>query len=237
MIIVCGGDGTINDVVCALAHSRIPLAILPGGTANMLARELGLPLDLVAAARKIPASRPRRVALGLAGDRYFISVAGAGFDARVVHGLNWRWKALFSMGSYVLEAIRQMLFAPPGSSFVVSNGVQRHDARFACVARVKHYGPVRAIKEADLFSDEFYVYCFNARSRFRYLLYPWVILLSRPSRLPEFSAFSAQRVCCEATSPGEESVFLQVDGELLGTLPCTVQIVPDALTLLVPSWP
>src|SRR5579872_3053584 len=66
LVIACGGDGTVNEVVNGLAGSEVPLALLPAGTANILAKELGIPWDIPAAAQLIPGGRVRRIALGLA---------------------------------------------------------------------------------------------------------------------------------------------------------------------------
>lgn len=234
LIVVCGGDGTINDAVCGMAHTRIPLAILPGGTANVLARELGLPLDIPAASRLISRSTPRRVALGCAGGRYFLLMAGVGFDARVVLGVNKRLKNLFGMATYVMEAVRQLFLEPP-RPFVVSVDGIRHEVTFACISKSQYYGPIRMVREADLFSDQFYTYCFHSESRFRYFLYALAVLCGNPARLPDFSGFRAARIHCEQIASRENNIFFHVDGEPTGQLPCTFEIVPDALTLLVPE--
>ena len=236
LIVVCGGDGTINDVVCGMAHSHVPLAVLPGGTANVMARELGLPLDIGAAARAIPTSTPRRLALGCAGTRYFLLMAGVGFDAHVVRKVTLRWKKLFGMASYVIESVRQALFEPL-SPFMLSVDGRRHQVTFACISRSQHYGPIRMVREADLFSDQFYVYCFHCENRLRYFLYALAVLAARPTQLPDFSRFPARKIHCEQIASNGNKVFLQVDGELAGQLPCTFEIVPDALTLLVPAAP
>jgi diacylglycerol kinase (ATP) len=96
LVIACGGDGTLNEVVNGLAASanghRVPLALLPGGTANILAKELNLPWDILSAARKMAGGEVREIALGLATPvehpakkRYFLSVAGAGPDGMIVY--------------------------------------------------------------------------------------------------------------------------------------------------------
>ena len=234
LIVVCGGDGTINDVVCGMAHSQVPLAVLPGGTANVLARELGLPLDIAAAARTISRSVPRRVALGNVGQRYFLLMAGVGFDAGVVKKINLKVKKVFGMASYVIEALWQLVFERRMPFYVYSDG-RRHQATFACISRSQHYGPVRMVREADLFSDQFYVYCFHSGNPLRYLHYAWTILASAQPKMPAFTGFPARQIRCERIDSGEKPVFLQVDGEFAGQLPCTIEIVPDALTLMVPA--
>ena len=233
MIVVCGGDGTINDVVCGMAHSKVPLAVLPGGTANVLARELGLPLDIAAAARLIPQSVPRRLALGRVGKRYFVVMAGVGFDAHVVRNLNGGWKRLFGMATYVMEGLRLLVFDPP-RPFILSAEHRRHEVTFACISRAQFYGPVRMVREANLLSDQFYVYGFSSSSPFRYLLYTLALLTARHTRLPDFCGFPAQKVHCEQLANNQNQISLQVDGEFAGELPCTIEIVSDALTLLMP---
>src|SRR5258705_7453999 len=84
LVIACGGDGTINEVVDGLMGSPIPLAILPSGTANVLARELRLPRDLRKIPALLPAWKAQRIALGKCGGRHFVLMAGAGFDAAVI---------------------------------------------------------------------------------------------------------------------------------------------------------
>jgi diacylglycerol kinase (ATP) len=234
LIVVCGGDGTINDVVSGMAHSQVPLAVLPGGTANMLARELGIPLDIAAAARAISRSVPRKVALGKVGQRYFLSLAGVGFDAGIINKINLKAKKLLGMASYVMEAFRQLVFEPPTPFYVYSEG-RLHQATFACISRSQHYGPIRMVREADLFSDQFYVYCFQSGNPLRYLLYAWTILVAGQSKLPDLTGFPSRQIRCERMDSGEKPVFLQVDGEFAGQLPCTIEIVPDALTLMVPA--
>ena len=110
LIVVCGGDGTINEVLGGMAHSAVPLAVLPGGTANGLARELRLPLDIKAAARMIPSATPRRIALGRVGDRYFLSMVGVGFDAQVLTQIEGNWKDRLGMVHYGIQAVRQATF-------------------------------------------------------------------------------------------------------------------------------
>jgi diacylglycerol kinase (ATP) len=108
MVIACGGDGTINEIINGLAGSQVPMALLPAGTANILAKELGIPWDIPRAARLIPEGIIRRIALGIAtfagsngngnrdalpeGGRYFLSCGGAGPDGAIVNGVDYELK-------------------------------------------------------------------------------------------------------------------------------------------------
>ena len=236
LVAVCGGDGTINEVVCGMAGSRVPLAVLPAGTANTLARELRLPLNIRAAARLIPSAIPRRLALGRAGDRYFLLMAGVGLDAQVIQKIRAPRKEFLGMASYFLETLFYLL-ARPLTPFAVVAEEKRVKTTFACISKAQYYGPFRMIRQADFFSEHFYVYCFPARSRFLYFFYALGLLTGQLAWLPGIHRFPARKVHCEEISGGSHRVPFQVDGELAGRLPCTIEIVPDALTLLVPARP
>jgi diacylglycerol kinase family enzyme len=217
-----------------MAHSRVPLAILPGGTAHVLARELGLPLDIQAAARSIRACSPHRISLGRAGQRYFLLLCGVGFDALVVSSVDHHWKKRFGMGSYLLEAFRQ-LWTRPLACFRIRADGHCYEITFACIAKAQHYGPIRMVREASLFSEEFHIYCFPSAGRLRYLAYAVAVLTNQVSLLADVKRFSARQVHCEPIGSEETGVMFQVDGELAGQLPCTFSLIPDALTLMVPA--
>jgi len=235
LVLACGGDGTINEAACGMAHSPVPLGILPWGTGNVLARELGMPLqDLPAAARALLAARPRRIALGRAGGRYFLEMAGVGMDAQVLSRLSARAKERFGMASYFYTAIRELLFRRPPRFLLIAEG-RRVEASYAVISKSQYYGPFRMIRETDFFSDRFHVYCFRSPSSWRYVRFAVAVLRGNVPSLPDAVCFPARNVCCESLAVDGRSVQFQVDGELVGPLPCAVEIVPDALTLLVPE--
>src|SRR5438128_137829 len=101
VVVAAGGDGTINDVVNGLAGTGSTLGILPVGTMNVFASELGIPGDLEEAWAIIEAGRTRTIDLALANDHYFVQLAGIGFDAQVVEATSWDWKRSFGPLSYV----------------------------------------------------------------------------------------------------------------------------------------
>src|SRR5580700_3787041 len=115
MVIVCGGDGTLNEVVNGLAGSSVPLALLPAGTANVFAKELGLPWNIERAASLIGGSRFRRISLGHVkaeegekDGRYFLSLAGAGPDGAIVRAVNPGLKDSTGTVAYWIEGFRQL---------------------------------------------------------------------------------------------------------------------------------
>src|SRR5713226_3300423 len=117
LVIACGGDGTLNEVVNGLAAQqnghRVPLALLPGGTANILAKELALPWDIPSAAEKLVRGTVKEIALGLATPleqpekkKYFLSVGGAGPDGMMVYSLDLGLKAKIGILAYWWQGAR-----------------------------------------------------------------------------------------------------------------------------------
>jgi YegS/Rv2252/BmrU family lipid kinase len=251
-VLVCGGDGTINEVINGLAGSQVPLGLLPGGTANMLAREIGLPLDAVRAAVELSRWSPRRIPLGKAtwcadGDsingalaqneqstRYFMSVAGIGYDAYVVHKLSPQMKSAWGVAGYIMEALRQA-FRYPFHGFIcrADDGPERI-ATFAAAQRAGNYGGwLHLTPEARFFDHRFTLCLFKSHNRARYFLYAALVLARQHFLLGDVELVEARKLCC-ATQVAGETIRFELDGELVGTLPATFEIVPDALTLLVP---
>ena len=231
LIIACGGDGTINEVVRGMEGSQVPLMVIPAGTANVLAQEIGLPLDWVDAAGLLETGRIRRIALGRVGSRPFVLMAGIGVDASVVSAANRGLKKLLGQGAFWIAALQQLLrysFAP----FEVQAAGETRQATFAVIARAKNYGGGFQIgSQADLFSEEFQVCLFQSRDRWRYPWYFWNVVRRRHHRLPDVLQFRARSVVVK----GSPQIGVQVDGELIGCLPQSVTLQPDALSLLIPE--
>lgn len=257
LILVCGGDGTINEVINGLVPGEVPLGILPGGTANILARELGLPQDPVSAAMELPRWSPRRIALGQATwfarapsgartvleyptiplaqfeRRYFMSVAGIGFDAYIVHKLSVGFKKSLGVVAYGLEALRQVV-RYPFPTFTCQTEVREFLAPFAVVHRTCRYaGWMKLAPGASIFDPRFRLCLFKGRGWARYLLYAAAVLARRHLKLPDVKLVEAAQVICRVQD-SEKPVYFELDGEPAGQLPVTFEVVPNALTLLVP---
>lgn len=271
LILVCGGDGTINEVVNGLIPGSAAVGILPGGTANVMARELGLPRDPVRAARELPMWSPRRIAVGqvtwaaptadsphfasaaapleraqpgrhggplpAVERRYFLSVAGIGFDAYVVHKLASGFKMSLGVVAYGLEALRQVRRYSFPLFTCQANG-REFRATLAVVHRTSRYaGWLRLAPEANIFQPRFSVCLFKSTAWLRYLLYAGAALTRQHARLSDVErveVVDATKIVCSA--PGfAKPVYVELDGELAAQLPVTFEIVPDALTLLVPK--
>jgi diacylglycerol kinase (ATP) len=248
MVIACGGDGTINEIVNGLARSDVPMALLPAGTANILAKELGVPWDIPHAARLIPGGKIRRIALGVAvpcngnhsaalsrEGRYFLSVAGAGPDGAIVNSVNGDLKKSAGVLAYWVEGARQLFTYGFPEMRVVSDGRQR-PATIIVVGRTAHYGgPFKITTGASLFEDSFEFLTNSRRSRLAYLACLPAIWMGTLRKMDGIDTWKATEVNCESASG--DPVYAQVDGEPVGPLPMSFRIAPDALSIVTPAAP
>jgi diacylglycerol kinase (ATP) len=244
LVIACGGDGTLNEVVNGLAgHSnghRVPLALLPAGTANIFAKELTLPWDIPGAARRLIRGSVVDIALGLATpvneptkQKYFLSVAGAGPDGMIVYSIDLELKARLGILAYWWQGAREV-FRYKFPHFRVTIGGQSEDSSLIVVGRTKHYGgPFKITTLADLYEDKFEVMTLSTRSGFRYLSYLPSLWMERLRGTTGVFFSKSDSVLCEPLDGSP--VYAQVDGEPLGRLPVEFKIVPAALKLLVPE--
>ena len=234
LILAAGGDGTINEVVNGMAGSRIPLGVLPGGTANVLATEIGLGSRMERVARQIQSCVPVRIALGRlyqGGNppRYFLLMAGVGLDAHVVSQVRSGWKSILGKGEYWLAGFSQL--GKTLTEFEVRANGQRFRAGFALASRVRNYGgDLELARNVNLMEPHFELVLFSGANPFVYLKYLAAAAVGQLERMNGVSVVRTRQA--EFTS--EEPVLIQVDGELIGPLPARVEIVPDALTLLAP---
>jgi diacylglycerol kinase (ATP) len=240
LAIVCGGDGTVNEAVNGLARSQVPMAVLPSGTANVLAKELGLPWNLPRAAARIAQAPYHRIALGLAipekssGEpRYFLSLAGAGADGALVSAVRPEIKQKSGIFAYWQEGFRQLTrYNFPLFRTMMADGPI--DASLVIVGRTKHYGgPFKITTEADLRRPEFELAFVTTRSAWQYLAYMPLIWAGKLRSARHVHFFKASSLHCASTTSSH--VLIQVDGEPAGRLPVDFSIVPDALTLAIPD--
>lgn len=246
MVIVCGGDGTTNEVVNGLAGSQVPMALLPAGTANILAKELRIPWDIPHAARLVPKGVVRRIALGIAipadghhsseisrEGRYFICTAGAGADGAVVNALDLKLKENAGILAYWAEGIRQLIRYPFPEFRVCSAGEDRQATTIVVGRTVNYGGPFKITTGASLFEDSFEIVAVCSKSRTRYLQCLPALWLGKLRSLEGIHAWKATDVSCEPIDG--QAVHAQVDGEPIGELPREFRIVPDAVSLVDPA--
>ena len=234
-IIVAGGDGTINEAIQGLAGTKARLAIIPRGTANVLARELGLPLDNAQAVAVAAQGKTRKIYLGLAIDevtnesRHFVLMAGIGLDASVVRRVQPSLKKRIGKGAFWISGLSHLATWNPRPFKLEIDGVE-YNATFATVGKSAKYGGDLAITPgARLDQPDFEVCIIQTTSRLRYLhLLSYALRDGMPRDNPEVQFVKAVTV----KAHGEAQV--QVDGELLGHLPMRFEIAPHSLEVIVP---
>jgi diacylglycerol kinase (ATP) len=238
LIVVAGGDGTINEAAEGIIGTQVPLGILPAGTANVLATEMKLGGSLEKVARRLGELRPRRISVGhITCDggrvaRHFLLMAGVGLDAHVVYKLNAALKA--RTGKFAYWVAGWSLLGRRLAEFDVEIAGERRKCSFALLSKVRNYGgDFEIARNVTLLHDQFEVVLFEGGSSTRYVKYFAGMALNRLSGMRGVTVVRADRV---TISPADErQAHVQIDGELGGMLPAEIRIVPDALTLLAPD--
>jgi YegS/Rv2252/BmrU family lipid kinase len=253
-IFACGGDGTINNIAQTLANSPVALGVLPMGTANALAHDLGIPLRIPAAAEAALLGAQRRVALGRVtyvdlngqpGSRYFLVAAGVGVDAHLFYKLHSGSKQRLGIAAYYAKAWH-LWFTYQMTRFRVdyvesSGGSKSADITELMAVRIRYFGGV--VQEfapgASLDRDDMRLIVCRTASRLAYLAYVTRSLLRLSWPIAGIDLVHSTKATvnyAEASTNAKpfRKIYVEADGELVGSLPAELSIVPDALTLLAP---
>jgi YegS/Rv2252/BmrU family lipid kinase len=247
-IFACGGDGTAHDVLQGMVGSDTALGIIPLGTANALAHDLRLPLSPVGAARALLTATPRRIALGRVeytdfeghrGSRFFTVAAGIGVDAHLFYKLNPLVKGHLGMAAYYTKATQLWLTHPMEKFVVEIGGNSPVEVSQLLAVRIRNFGGVlrELAPGAALDRDDLRLVLFRTRSRLAYLSYIVRGLVGAQWRVRGIDLAHSRKIDCRprVDAAADSRIFVEADGELLGTLPAAISVVPDALALLVPG--
>jgi diacylglycerol kinase (ATP) len=249
-VFACGGDGTVHEVLQALVGTQAALGVVPMGTANALAADLGLSSPPGKAVRKLLTATPQRISVGkiyfsardgAMHSRYFTVAAGIGADGQFFYRLDANLKRRFGYLAYVIEAFRLWSTHPfPLFSVgVVAPGrnAPRVDMISQLLAvRIGNFGGLvqNLVPGAALRNSNLRLVIFKTRNRFRYLSFMMAVMFRRHTYSRGIESVDAVSVGCSVPDGSPERILVEADGELLGSLPARIEIVPDALTLLIP---
>jgi diacylglycerol kinase (ATP) len=231
VVAACGGDGTVNEVINGLAGKDIALAVIPLGTANVLAEEIGLSRDPRRLAAALAEGPIRKVHVGRANGRRFTMMAGIGFDAMVVSRVSLKLKKRVGPLAYVWESLRQAM----------RYGFQRHDVTIdgvayrpvsmvACKGR-RYGGPFIAAPEASLGEDKFHIVLMNGRGWLSVLRYALALALGRLTAWRDVQLVAGREVVVS----GGSGQPVQADGDIVATLPLRISLDPDPVRLVYPA--
>jgi len=239
LIAACGGDGTLNEVVSGVGDSGVSLLPLPAGTANLLAQQAGIPTEPDKAAALFPEAAAYEVPLGIVrcenpepSERLFLLLCGVGMDASIVYSLNTKLKAYLGQGAYWLGSLDQL--HRKLEPFRICIDGETHECTFALLSKSSVYGGHLAITpDTHPFRDEFDVVVFHGQSPLRYVAYLAQIAAGKLDQLSDVTFHRTSRA--EFFPLDSDRVYVEVDGELAGRLPATVEMASRGVKVLLPT--
>lgn len=236
VVLAVGGDGTANEASNGLARSgalgSLSLGLVPLGTANDFAACLGIPLDVEGAVKVLASGRRRRVDLGQVNDRWFVNVAGVGFDAEVARWVNRRSKLVRGTAMYVAGIFRTLLRYQPTEVEVRLDGVPWNARAFlVAVGNSPAYaGGVRMCPDARPDDGELEVVRIGDVRKLEVFRILPLLYAGRHLSHPKVARAAAREVVVEARIP----LAVHADGEPAGTTPARFRVQPGALWVLAP---
>jgi diacylglycerol kinase (ATP) len=230
-IVAAGGDGTINEVVNGLAGSTATLGLLPIGTVNVFASELGLPIhNLQMCWNIIEGDKTRVIDLPRANKKYFVQLAGVGLDAQVVKETSLALKRNFGPLSYLISAAQIAARRPP-LLYLESKDAPTNEASFVLIGNGRRYGgPFPFFKQAQLDDGLLDVVAFKQVGYLEIIKYLQDVFFSSEIRLPEVEYFQTQRLRISS----DQDVPVELDGEVVGNCPVEFELLEHRLRVLAP---
>jgi diacylglycerol kinase family enzyme len=247
-VLACGGDGTANEALNGImrASANVALGLVPLGSGNLLASDLGLPSNPVAAAQKLLTYQPRDFRPGLVTShghdgpqkRYFLVAAGVGSDAELMYRTEVKAKERWGRNAYFLEMAR-MAFRRRYPMFNIEwedeQGIRKQGkAMLAMAVRAgKFPGLLSRVKlGSDLMRNDFCLMLFRTNKVSRFLSYFVSVASGKNWKVPEVDTVHSKWFRCTAI-PGMDAIHSQADGELLGTLPAELSVESTPVKLLM----
>jgi diacylglycerol kinase (ATP) len=231
-IVAAGGDGTINEVVNGIAGTEAALGLLPMGTMNVFALELGIPASNLGRCWEIiQKQNTRLIDMPRANNKHFVQLAGVGLDAQVVKETSRAFKRSFGPLSYLVSAAQIAGRRPPRLRIESANAVTG-EGSFVLVGNGRLYGgPFPFFKNAVIDDGLLDVVIFKQLGYLEIIKYLQNVVFSSAIRLPEVEYFQTERL--RVTS--DENVPVEIDGELIGECPVEFQMLKQKLRVLVPA--
>jgi len=233
IVVAAGGDGTVNEVVNGLVGTNTPLGIIPLGTVNVLARELGIPMFASKAIRTIAEGSPKPIDLGMANGRYFTLMAGFGFDAEVVTNVLLPMKDWIGASAYVLKAL-ETLAKCQATEITLEMPEETYSAKafMVIVANVSTYAYNLHIAPMAAPNDGFLDICVFERpitDRIGFMRQVAEVFINRHMYHKAVRFFRTTKV----TLRSNPEVFVQLDGDPFGKTPVEISILPQVLPVIV----
>ena len=233
VLAVVGGDGTVNDVLNSLEiPTKLPIAVLPTGGANILARDLCLPRNANGTAKLIRNGKTRQIDIGLVGDQCrFSAVLSVGFDATVVKTVQQGRKGRLGMRGFLLPTLKIVFgFKAPKLTVSVDHLTPVNGAMVIVANTPTYAGFLHVADHAKCDSGHFDVVVLPRWGFLPVIRYFWAAYRKRLSKLPEVIYLTGGKVSIRS----DVAADVEIDGEYFGTTPVDISVVPRAATFLVP---
>lgn len=234
VIVAAGGDGTLGQVLNGVIGSEVKLGLIPLGTGNDFARTLGVGSSIKDAVLSIFYGEPVKVDVGKIKDRYFINVAGCGFDAVVAQRVNMAGSKLKGRAAY-LAAVYQSLreYEPTEMSLTLDGETRELRAILCAVANARSYGGGMKIAPDALVNDGLFDICVVSAAKWEFVRSFSRVFKGTHTTHPDVLMARARSVRVETARP----IPVLVDGEIFGETPTDFTLLPKAVTVLGPERP
>lgn len=252
-VFACGGDGTMHDVLQGLIGTNAALGLIPLGSGNVLAHDLGLPIEPAAAARTQLEWTPRDLHAGkvefttregVTDSRYFATTVGVGWDAEMLYRVTVEAKSRLGLLAYIYEGSKLALmygFPPFEAEYANGNGTrERLTISQVMAVRITNFGSFmrRFAPGAALTRNDMQLVMFRTRRLWRYMSYMIGVSLGMNWPVGGVDLVHAKEITCTPI-PGHSvhrgrHIAVEADGEVLGTLPAKIELIPQAFKLLMP---
>lgn len=232
LVIVAGGDGTLNSAIEGLVKTRLPLGILPLGTANDLARTLGISLSVPEACRTIAEGHQRWIDLGWVNGKHFFNVASLGLSVRLTQKLTNQAKKRWGILAYGITALRMLNQTQPFHAAIMTNGIiQRVKTLQIAVGNGRHYGGGMTIAhDATIDDARLDLYSLEIQHWWQVLTIPIALRWGRYGRASGIRVLSGAEFEIQTAEP----CLINTDGELSVWTPARFQVIPKAISVIVP---
>lgn len=229
-VVAAGGDGTVHDAAEGVLGHSTPLGIIPTGTANVFAREIGLPQSPDRLASVLLKGEARAIPVGAANGRPFLFVVGIGFDAEAVRLFETEGSRRLGRAGFVWPVLRALL-SHQDRLLRVQTDRGHSAAQWVIVTRVKRYAAdLMLAPDADLYQERLHVLCMRGSGPLARLSQLAALTAGHLRHAPGVSLVSASW----ARIDGDRSTPVQIDGEMLGELPMEIKIHPKRLKVILP---
>lgn len=234
-VVAVGGDGTVNEVVNGIAGTGVALGVLPAGTVNVCARELGIPFDARKAVDVIAKGNIRQIDLGMANDRYFVLMAGLGFDAEVVAHVFRPAKDILGASAYVVKGIETLArYSATSITLEMPEETYKASAFLVIVANFSTYTynlKIAPYASPESGSLDICVFECPVMDKLSFIQQMADVFLNRHLLHDEVKYFRTSRV--KITSLPE--IMVQLDGDAFMTTPTEITVAPHILPVIVPE--